>query len=162
VNVLVLADTHVPDFARSLPATLEPHLEWAERILHAGDATSADVLAELSAHAPVSAVVGNMDGWDVPAWGAPQELRTTIDGVPVAMLHDSGRREGREQRLRARFPEARMIVFAHSHQPVCDVVDDVLFLNPGSPTWKRRAPQPTVARCVFRAGRVQAELVPLT
>ncbi|MDX6592875.1 MAG: uncharacterized protein QOJ13_2071 [Gaiellales bacterium] len=161
MNVLVLADTHIPDFARSLPATLEPHLAWADRILHAGDATAADVLLELSACAPVMAVMGNMDGWDVAAWGARDELRTTIEGVPVSMLHDSGRREGREQRLRARFPEARMIVFAHSHQPVCDVNDDVLFLNPGSPTWKRRAPQPTVVRCVFEAGRVEAELVPL-
>jgi uncharacterized protein len=161
VNVLALADTHVPDHARSLPATLEPHLVWAERILHAGDATSADVLAELSAYAPVTAVIGNMDGWDVAAWGAREELRTTIAGVPVAMLHDSGRREGREQRLRARFPDARVIIFAHSHQPVCDVHEGVLFLNPGSPTWKRRAPEPTVARCVFDAGRVEAELIPL-
>jgi uncharacterized protein len=162
VNVLVLADTHIPDFARSLPPALEPHLEWAERILHAGDVTSADVLAELSAYAPISAVMGNLDGWDVAAWGAPDELRTTIEGVPVAMLHDAGRRDGREQRVRTRFPEARLIVFAHSHQPVCDVQDDVLFLNPGSPTWKRRAPQPTAARCTFDAGRVEAELVALT
>lgn len=161
MNVLVLADTHVPDHARSLPVALDPHLEWADRILHAGDATSADVFAELSAHAPVAAVMGNIDGWDVAAWGAKEELRTTIEGVPVAMIHDSGRREGREQRLRARFPDARMIIFAHSHQPVLDVQNGVLFLNPGSPTWKRRAPEPTVARCVFDAGRVEAELIPL-
>ncbi|MDX6534898.1 MAG: uncharacterized protein QOF68_2642, partial [Gaiellales bacterium] len=70
MNVLVLADTHIPDFARSLPATLEPHLAWADRILHAGDATAADVLLELSSYAPVMAVMGNMDGWDVAAWGA--------------------------------------------------------------------------------------------
>jgi putative phosphoesterase len=161
VNVLVLADTHIPDFARSLPPALEPHLAWADRILHAGDATSADALTELSAYAPVMAVVGNCDGWDVHEWGAAEELRTVIERVPVAMLHDAGRREGRERRLRARFPDAKVIVFAHSHQPVCDVVDGVLFLNPGSPTWKRRAPAPTVARCVFEAGRVEAELASL-
>ena len=49
MNVLVLSDTHVPDHARALPASLGSHLEWAEVILHAGDLTSADVLAELRA-----------------------------------------------------------------------------------------------------------------
>ncbi len=161
MRVLVLADTHVPDHARALPASLAPHLEWAELILHAGDATSADVLVELSASAPVRAVVGNMDGWDVPGWGAAEQLELELEGVRVAMLHDSGARHGREARLRRRFPDAGVIVFAHSHQPVNEVADGVRFLNPGSPTWKRRAPEPTVARLTLAGGRAEAELVPL-
>jgi putative phosphoesterase len=161
-RVLVLADTHVPDFARALPAGLWPHAEWADRILHAGDATTADVLVELAAHAPVDAVVGNIDDWSVPAWGARYEVEVEVEGVRIAMLHDSGRRHGREERLRRRFPGADVIVFAHSHEPVNVEWDGGRFLNPGSPTWKRRAPQPTVARMVLGDGRVQsAELVTL-
>jgi putative phosphoesterase len=158
VNVLVIADTHVPDHARTLPAALDPHLRWAELILHAGDATSADVLTELEAYAPVHAVVGNCDGWDVRARGVPEQLQIEIDGVMVAMLHDAGQRLGREARLRRRFPQAQVVVFAHSHQPVNERFEGVLFLNPGSPTWKRRAAEPTVARLSTAGGSADAVL----
>ena len=161
MNVLVLADTHVPDHVRVLPATLRPHLEWAEAILHAGDLTSANALVELRAYAPVHAVLGNIDGWDVRALGLPETLELELDGVAVAMIHDSGQRIGREQRLRRRFPDASVIVFGHSHQPVDEIVDGVRFLNPGSPTWKRRAAHPTVARMVIDGGRVECSLLQL-
>ena len=83
MNVLVLADTHIPDHAPALPVALLPHLEWAELILHGGDATSTDVLTELEAYAPVHAVLGNIDGWDVRA-----------AGVPGAAAAEPGRRGG--------------------------------------------------------------------
>ncbi len=52
-------------------------------------------------------------------------------------------------------------MFAHSHQPVIELVDDVLFLNPGSPTWKRRAAYPSVLRLVIGAEGVDAALIRL-
>jgi putative phosphoesterase len=160
VNVLVLADTHVPDHARSLPDALRPHLEWAELMLHAGDITSEATLAELETYAPVHAVCGNIDQWDLRE-RLPDTLQLQLRGVQVGMVHDSGPRQGRERRLRERFPEAGLIVFAHSHQPVNEAVDGVRFLNPGSPTWKRRAPTPTVARMVASSGGVEITLVDL-
>jgi uncharacterized protein len=161
VNVLVLADTHIPDHVRMLPAALEPHLRWAQLILHAGDATSVEVLIELQAYAPLHAVVGNCDGWDVRASGVPDQLQIEIDGVSVAMVHDAGQRTGREARMRRRFPRAQVVVFAHSHQPVNELVEGVLFLNPGSPTWKRRAAEPTVARLTIAGGSAGAVLAAL-
>ena len=160
MNVLVLADTHVPDHARSLPDALVEHLAWAELILHGGDVTSAATLAELEVHAPVRAVCGNIDQWELRE-RLPETLAFDLDGVPVAMIHDSGPRDGRERRLRARFPAARLVVFAHSHQPVNEVVDGVHYVNPGSPTWKRRAPAPTVARMVTGPGRADVTLIDL-
>jgi putative phosphoesterase len=160
VNVLVLADTHVPDHARALPERLVPHLDWAELILHGGDITSAATLAELETYAPVRAVCGNIDRWELREV-LPETLALELGGVTVAMVHDSGPRDGRERRLRRRFPDAEMIVFAHSHQPVNELVDGVRFLNPGSPTWKRRAPAPTVARLVVGDGALEPELVEL-
>jgi len=158
VNVLAIGDTHVPDFARSLPDWIVPHLEWAEQILHTGDATSPDVLAELAAYAPLRAVMGNCDGWDIAAWGAPEQLEAELEGVRIAMLHDSGLTKGREARMRRRFPEADLVVFGHSHQPLFERGEEVPLLNPGSPTWKRRAPEPTIARLVVNAGAFEAEL----
>jgi len=159
VNVLVIGDTHVPDFARDLPDWIAPHLDWAEQILHTGDATSPDVLTELAAYAPLQAVMGNIDGWDVAAWGAPEQLELELEGVRIGMVHDSGRTEGRAARMRRRFPEADLVVFGHSHQPLFERGEEVALLNPGSPTWKRRAPKPTVARLVVADGRFDAALV---
>jgi uncharacterized protein len=161
VNVLVVSDTHVPDHARALPPVLSPHLEWAEQILHAGDLTGADVLTELRAYAPVHAVLGNMDGWGVRELGLPERLQVTLAGVAIGMVHDSGSRDGREARLRRRFPEASVIVFGHSHMPVNDLRDGVLYLNPGSPTWKRRAAWPSVIRLTIGAEGADAELIRL-
>ena len=163
MNVLVLADTHIPDHTSALPEALLPHLEWAELILHGGDATSTDVLTELEAYAPVHAVLGNIDGWgwDVRPAGVPEQLQLSLGGVEVAMVHDAGPRQGREARLRRRFPEATVIVFAHSHQPVNELLDGVLYLNPGSPTWKRRAAYPSVVRLVIGAKGVDAALIRL-
>lgn len=161
MNVLVVSDTHVPDHARALPPALGPHLEWADQILHAGDLTSADVLTELQAYAPVHAVIGNMDGWDVREMGLSEQLQVTLAGVAVGMVHDSGSRAGREARLRRRFPEASVIVFGHSHMPVNDVYEGVLYLNPGSPTWKRRAAWPSAMRVVVGDDGIDAKLIRL-
>ena len=151
----------MPDFRRDLPATLQPYLEACDLILHAGDVTQAYVLDELREHAPVVAVLGNLDGADVAAWGALEEATPEVDGVRLAMIHDAGRAAGREERMRRRFPEARLVVFGHSHIPVIRHVEGVTFLNPGSPTWKRREPHPTVAIAHLAPGEVRVELVEL-
>jgi uncharacterized protein len=161
VRVLVLSDTHVPDHAKALPEALVPHLERAELVLHAGDATSAATLEQLAAHAPLHAVLGNIDGTDVAAWGAPAQLELELGGVPVAMLHDAGPRAGRERRLRRRFPGAQLVVFGHSHIPLDEEHEGLHLLNPGSPTWKRRAPAPTLAWLDIARGRVRSRIVAL-
>jgi putative phosphoesterase len=159
VNVLAIGDTHVPDFARALPDWIVPHLGWAEQILHTGDATSPDVLTELGVYAPIRAVMGNIDGWEVAAWGAPEQLELELGGVRIGMVHDSGLAKGREARMHRRFPNADLVVFGHSHQPLFERGEEVALLNPGSPTWKRCAPAPTVARLVVQDGRFDAALV---
>lgn len=161
MNVLVLADTHVPGHVRALPTSLDRHLEAADVILHAGDLTAPELLDQLAAHAPVHAVAGNMDGADVRERGIGERLELELEGVPVAMVHDAGARPGREQRLRRWFPGANVVVFGHSHEPVCDWHDGMLLLNPGSPTWKRRAPVPTVAKLAITGDHLHAELIPV-
>jgi uncharacterized protein len=161
VRVLVISDTHVPDHARSLPAALAPHLARAELILHAGDATSAATLEELAMHAPLHAAMGNIDGPDVARFGARREVQLEIEGVPVAMVHDSGPRSGRGQRLAHRFPKARLVIYGHSHIPLDEEHEGVRLLNPGSPTWKRRAPAPTLAWAELADGCMRTRIVEL-
>ncbi|MBA2691288.1 MAG: metallophosphoesterase family protein, partial [Rubrobacter sp.] len=134
---VVIADTHIPRRAKALPDKLLPHLGRADLILHAGDLMDASLLDELESHAPTLAVHGNLDE---PDERLPETRELDLGGVRVAVIHDSGPRRGRRNRMKRRFPEARVVVFGHSHIPFLEDDGDLLLLNPGSPTDKRREP----------------------
>ncbi len=152
---VVLADTHIPRRAKSLPEGLLPYLEEGDLILHAGDLIEPSLLDELALYAPVQAVRGNVDP---PNLDLPETLEFGFGSAEVAMIHDSGRKEGRRKRLRRRFPDARVIVFGHSHVPFLEDEDGLLLLNPGSPTDRRRQPRHTFALLRAEEGSVRAEL----
>ncbi len=163
MKVVVLADTHAPRRWKSCPPAVAEHLRGADLILHAGDVCIADVLVELSAYAPVHAVLGNNDGQDVAAWGAPETLELDLGGLRVAMIHDSGQAAGRTARMRRRFPEADLVVFGHSHIPMDLTGDGMRVFNPGSPTDRRRQPHGTIGILDVESGVLRrAEIVPVT
>lgn len=145
MRVAVLSDTHAPRFWKGCPSGVAHHLETAELILHAGDVCTPDVLDQLSQFAPVRVVLGNNDGPEIASWGAPETLEFEIEGLPVAMIHDSGPKNGRLQRMRRRFPGAGLIIFGHSHIPLEQSDNGFRILNPGSPTDRRRQPRGTMA-----------------
>ena len=165
MRIAVLADTHAPRRWRGCPPAVARHLAGVDLILHAGDACTATVLHELAAFAPVLAVLGNNDGPDVRAWGAPRSLTLDLDGLQVGMVHDAGPRAGRLRRLRRQFPTADLVVFGHSHIPL-DLEDEELGLrifNPGSPTDRRRQPLGTMGLLQVERGRLTAaRIVPVT
>ncbi|HEY3611229.1 MAG TPA: metallophosphoesterase family protein [Pseudonocardiaceae bacterium] len=144
MRVVVVSDTHAPRRWRSCPPAVAAHLRDADLILHAGDVCVPGVLDELAAFAPVHVVCGNNDGPDVVAWGAPETLELDIDGLRVAMIHDSGQKTGRTARMRRRFPTADLVVFGHSHIPLDRTGDGVRIFNPGSPTDRRSQPHGTI------------------
>jgi putative phosphoesterase len=163
MKVAVLSDTHAPRFWKSCPPAVARLLEHAEVILHAGDVCTPDVLEELSQWAPVHAVRGNNDGIDVAEWGAPDTLALELAGLPVAMVHDSGASAGRPARLRRWFPDARLVVFGHSHIPWNSEADGQRIFNPGSPTDKRRQPQGTAGLLVISDGElISADILAVT
>ena len=153
---VVIADTHIPRRARALPESLLSHLEQADLILHAGDLMDPTLLDDLAAHAPVLAVRGNLD---LPEAKLPEVLQFEFGGVKAAMIHDSGPKKGRRSRMRRRFPEARVVVFGHSHIPWQEDEEGLLLLNPGSPTDRRRQPVHTFALLRVEDGKVGAEVL---
>jgi putative phosphoesterase len=116
------------------------------------------LLDELALYAPVCAVAGNLDPAGVDL---SETLEFDFGGVRVAMLHDSGRKEGRRHRLKRRFPEACVVVFGHSHIPFLEEEDGLLLLNPGSPTDKRRQRDYTFALLRAENGVVRAGVLTL-
>jgi predicted phosphodiesterase len=77
------------------------------------------------------------------------------------MVHDAGPRRRRLERLRHRFPEARAVVFGHSHLPLHERSDGFEIFNPGSPTERRRAPSHTMGLARVGGERIAFELVEL-
>jgi uncharacterized protein len=162
MRVAVLADTHAPRHWRSCPADVARRLRGVDVILHAGDVCVAGVLDELARHAPVRVVQGNNDGADVRAWGATDVAEFELDGLPVAMLHDSGAATGRPARLRRMFPDAALVIFGHSHIPWNETHEGQRSFNPGSPTDRRRQPTGTMGLLTIAGGRLRsARIVPV-
>jgi uncharacterized protein len=154
VRVIAISDTHAPRRWKACPPAVAQWLRRADLILHAGDVCVAGVLDELAGYAPVRAVLGNNDGPDVARWGAPPTLELELDGLLVAMIHDSGQAAGRLRRMHSTFPAAELVVFGHSHIPL-DLRDArVRIFNPGSPTDRRRQPHGTIGVLDIADGRL--------
>lgn len=161
MKVAVLADTHTRGMTRTVPMGAWPYLETADHILHAGDVLDTALLDELKALAPITVVVGNCDTLDVRDWGATDEVEIELAGIRIAMLHDAGPRERRRERMKKRFPTARVVVFGHSHLPMNDDDGELLLFNPGSPTWPRRAPFPSMGLLWIDQGKVEGDIFPV-
>lgn len=163
VRVVVLSDTHAPRRWRTCPPAVAATLRGADLILHAGDVCTAAVLDELAQYAPVTAVIGNNDDATVAAWGAGETVSLVVDGLRVAMIHDSGPSAGRPARLRRRFPSCDLVVFGHSHIPLDFSADGFRIFNPGSPTDRRRQPHGTIGLLTVADGQLlSATIVPVT
>lgn len=166
MRLLILADTHVPRRARDLPPQVWSEVDRADVVVHAGDwveVSLLDRLAERSAR--LIAVYGNNDG-AILAARLPEVAFAELDGLTLAVVHETGPAAGRERRCVERFPDADVLVFGHSHIPWDTWVDNgrpggLRLLNPGSPTDRRRQPVGTyltgeIAGAELRAVTVRA------
>lgn len=151
-RLLLVADTHVPKRARVLPEAVRRAASEVDLIVHAGDWVEAGVLDELRALGPVLGVWGNNDGDDLRS-RLPEVARAEIEGVRVAVVHETGAATGREKRMDAAFPDTDLLVFGHSHIPWDSVTPRGLrLLNPGSPTDRRRQPACTLMTATLADG----------
>ena len=101
-------------------------LAGVDRILHAGDVGRPEILDALGAIAPVTAVRGNID---TSSWAdtLPYDAVVFIDGFNIYMLHSL-----REMTMDPKAARMDVVVSGHSHKPLIETVNDVLYVNPGS------------------------------
>lgn len=161
-RLLLVSDTHVPGRARALPPALLDAADEADLIVHAGDWVAASVLDELERHGEVLGVWGNNDGADLRA-RLPEIARRRIEGLELAVMHETGDARSRERRMDGAHPDADVLVFGHSHIPWDSTTPGGLrLLNPGSPTDRRRQPRHTYMTATVDGEQLRAvELVGL-
>ena len=141
MRLLLLADTHVPKRARDLPSRVWEEVDGADVVIHAGDWVDVSLFESLEARsARLVACWGNNDGEELRA-RMPECAEVTLEGVRIAVVHETGPSRNREQRMSAAYPDVDVLVFGHSHIPWdTETATGLRLLNPGSPTDRRRQP----------------------
>jgi len=154
----IIADTH----GLLRPEVFEVFAE-VDLILHAGDIGSPDLLTELEAIAPVLAVYGNTDDWDL-RHRLPPLVQKRIEGLDFVLIHGDQFGSPTPEALHQRFPEAEVIIYGHTHRPLLTTIDLVVtVMNPGGAGQRRFDLVPSVGIMELEAGLPpRARLVPLT
>jgi len=156
----LIADTH------NNPHPQVPRaFQRVDRIFHAGDICRPDVLRELHALAPVTAVLGNNDAAGLRGLLGETHMEV-IAGWRVLLQHDVGtpqrfrRRLDTEDSAGVNLPD--IVVSGHSHKAWWEYVDGVWFVNPGSAGPARFKSRPTCAILeLHRATQPKVEIISL-
>ena len=147
MRIGLVSDTHMPRAMRALPLALLEGLRGVDRILHAGDLVTSDVLRDLGAIAPVTAVSGNMDPPEVAGRLHSEEIlllagrriglkhghqRSALQSRYIGLGYDAPEFDLFYQAMAAQLPESDVIVFGHFHAAVIKEWNGILFINPGA------------------------------
>lgn len=154
LRVGIISDTH---------GLLRPRVfeifRGVDRILHAGDVGPAALLTELEAVAPVTAVWGNTDSFEVRE-RTTAVARLELGGRRITVLHGHQLGSPTPEGLRRGNPGADIIVYGHTHRPLVSREDGVLVVNPGAAGAARFGIPPSVA-ILSLAGEATVEHVEL-
>jgi len=147
----IISDTH-----RMLRPEALAALEGTDRIIHAGDIGSFAVIEALRGVAPVTAVRGNVDVGD---WARefPETAVVEPEGVRICVIHDL-----KDLDLDPCAMGFSAVVYGHSHAPLEETRNGVLYFNPGSAGPRRFHLPVSVGRLTIDAGRLFAEIVYLS
>jgi len=147
----VISDTH----GLLRPQALEA-LIGVDHILHAGDVGNPDILDQLRAIAPVTAIRGNID-LHGPCADLPATEAIELEHCFIYMVHAI-----EDLDLNPRAAKIDIVVYGHSHKPSAVKREDVLYLNPGSAGPRRFSLPVTLSLLHLEAGRATPELIELT
>jgi putative phosphoesterase len=150
VSIGLISDTHNllrPEAARAL--------RGSDHIVHAGDICAQSVIDDLQRIAPVAAVRGNNDygSWADPL---PETHVLRIAGIAILMVHDLA-----TLKFDPVAHGVRVVVSGHSHRPLIERRQGVLYVNPGSAGPRRFRLPVSVGQLVVRGTDIDAKLITL-
>jgi uncharacterized protein len=130
-------------------------LRGCDAIVHGGDIGHAGILEELARIAPVTAVRGNNDRG---AWadGIAETEVLQSGEILIHALHDLAQLD--VDPAAAGF---QVVVSGHSHKPLADRHDGVLYVNPGSAGPRRFNLPISVGELVIEGSSIEVRLVTL-
>lgn len=144
MKIGVISDTHIKSADRLLPNEVFLAFEGVELILHAGDILIEEVLLQLETIAPVHAVAGNNDGFEIYQKYGTRKL-ITVGGKKIGITHGVSRGKTYMNAYSEFIDEdVDCIVYGHSHIPHNEWINNILFFNPGSATQRRFQPRHSV------------------
>lgn len=154
----VLSDTHIPERAQKIPEIVFDIFKDADMILHAGDLVSLEVLKQLQKVAPTHCVQGNMDKFY--GLGLPENEVIKLHGHRIGLNHGEVYPRGDTQQLKYKALELDVDIFitGHTHWAFIKELDDVLLLNPGSPTVPRMS-DPSVMLLELDDSKVESLII---
>ena len=179
----LISDTHSAGSGRDLPAPVLDTLDGADLILHCGDLECLGVLDYLETIAPVLAVRGYEDPRETGDRLADATRVVDAGGLAIGMIHDiqwpgpkiattgdgtglmleEGKAAGL---LAAKFGRpVDVVLFGDTHEELVCSWDEVLIINPGSPTYPgrrhKRGTLGTVGMLEIQTGGVTARIIDL-
>lgn len=157
----VISDTHIPRFSQ-LPEQIWTLFADVELIIHVGDLSILRVVDELETLAPVVAVQGNVEQEEV-VLKLPIKREIKVAGCRIGIVHILGESRYYPRTARQEFPDARVVVFGHSHNPYNAEHAGQLLFNPGSATDRRRQPTCSVGMLFINdeTQEIWGEIIPL-
>jgi uncharacterized protein len=149
-SIGVISDTH----GLLRPQALA-ELSACDLIIHAGDVGKEAILGELGAIAPVAAVRGNIDTGSV-AEKLPDREVVELEGCKLLILHDLAELEVELDPGEAGY---QAVIFGHSHRPLIERRQDVLYFNPGSAGPRRFRLPVTIGRLTLSQNEIAPEII---
>ena len=159
MKIGVISDTHIRDSAHELPAALLDAFKDCELILHAGDLIDLSVIEQLKKITKVEAVRGNMD---LPKTQAALQDKKILDicGKKICLMHGHGNPKNLINVLKEGLLKYKpdIIIFGHSHMPMNEYIDGILFFNPGSATDTIFSPYRSYGIIEITEGKIKADI----
>ena len=146
----VISDTHGLLRPEAVKA-----LRGSDLILHGGDVGSAYILDELRRIAPVKAIRGNIDS---SPWSETLPLTEVIEagGLSIYMLQDL-----KQLDLNPAAAGFAAVICGHSHAPMNEIRNGVLYFNPASAGPRRFRLPICVGKLRISHGNISGEIIEL-
>ena len=156
-NIVIISDTH-SNSIDEMPLSLVYAIKNADIVIHAGDSDTPNFINELEKICKqLYAVKGNCDTFS----SLPEKLVFEIDNIRIGLCHGAGRYDNIIDRMYYLFnnDNVDIIMFGHIHHPVNEKIDNIWFLNSGSPNHNRKLPYGTYALLQIENDKFNTEIV---